>query len=501
MSERLLVRGELSGWVHFGRVAGLLAAVIGAGLELAQIAETPLGWILCGCGVAIWLTLEFVALKARLQRTYLTIQPDGFLVEDRSGQRVLRDEQATAVAFETKRNLSNGELSSTTRTFTVWAADRPEPVIMQNTLKVGVSDPLVEFINRLIGQLQTRFDADIDRGGSAVGEGWTLTRMGLSLGKQPYEEQIPLPEITAVEIFDGKMCIWRRGKDEAVAKLPLSGRNVFLLPHLVQPRLPERTDTGGGESASGLGRVLFERSSSQVLTLGMIFLGGFFGLLGAPICLLMDEKDSFILGLCMGLGGLALLLGGIALRFSSFRCHERGVVKKNLFGEKTLRYADVGSFTYGATRHYHNGAYTGTHLNLSFKPAEGVQASAISYFTTVQGQDDDLDELRDFISRAIAARMIERLQSNQPVVWTPNLEIHPSGIRYRPAGFFGKKEPIFLPFAQYGGHNLHEGHFHLFEQGKPKSVFNEPCSAENFFPGYFLLVMLEQSGNEAEAGQ
>jgi hypothetical protein len=222
---------------------------------------------------------------------------------------------------------------------------------------------------------------------------------------------------------------------------------------------------------------------------------------GAPICLLLDEKDPFILGVLMGIGGNALLLGGIALLFSSFRCHERGVVKKNLLGEKTLRYTDVGSFTYGATRHYHNGAYTGTHLNLSFKPAEGVQASAISYFTTVQGQDDDLDELRDFISRAIASRMLERLQNNQPVVWTPNLEIHPSGIRYRPAGFFGKKEPIFLPFTQYGGHNLHEGHFHLFEQGKPKSVFNEPCSAENFFPGYFLLVMLEQSGNEAEAGQ
>ena len=42
----------------------------------------------------------------------------------------------------------------------------------------------------------------------------------------------------------------------------------------------------------------------------------------------------------------------------------------------------------------------------------------IRYTARVKGEDDDLDRLRDHISRIIALRMREQLQARQPVTWS-----------------------------------------------------------------------------------
>jgi hypothetical protein len=110
----------------------------------------------------------------------------------------------------------------------------------------------------------------------------------------------------------------------------------------------------------------------------------------------------------------------------------------------------------------------------------------------VQLADDDLEELRDFISRQLADRMAQQLSTGQPVQWTPNLVFLREGIQYRPAGLLGigRKEPHFLPYDAYGGCNLNEGVFFLFVKGNNKAVMSEPCSASNFFPGFYLLMMM-----------
>jgi hypothetical protein len=187
------------------------------------------------------------------------------------------------------------------------------------------------------------------------------------------------------------------------------------------------------------------------------------------------------------------------MAYMNFRCHERGVWQSQLFGQKTLRYTDVGSFQYGATRHYHNGVYTGTHLSLQFRPISPDRGPTIKYGTTTRGDDDDLDGLRDFISRAIAARMLEQFNAGEPVQWTANLEFLPEGIRYRPEGFLGRKEAKLLPFADYGGYNMNQGVLFLFARGNSKYVVSEQASADNFFPGLFLLLLLlHQPAEETE---
>src|SRR6185436_4840300 len=159
-------------------------------------------------------------------------------------------------------------------------------------------------------------------------------------------------------------------------------------------------------------------------------------------------------------------------------------------GQKLLPYAQVATFSYSATRHYHNGAYVGTHLSMKFEPIAGFGAPRIQYGASVQVADDDLDELRDFISRQLAERMAQQLSTGTPVPWTSNLVFTREGIQYRPAGMLGigRKEPHFLPYDAYGGCNLNQGVFFLFVKGNNTAVMSEPCSAPNFFPGFYLLL-------------
>ena len=58
---------------------------------------------------------------------------------------------------------------------------------------------------------------------------------------------------------------------------------------------------------------------------------------------------------------------------------------------------------------------------------------------------------------------------------------------------------IIGPFARssaYGGCNLNEGVFFLFVKGNNKAIMSEPCSASNFFPGFYLLLMMTAPGEQ-----
>ena len=503
MSDRILVRGELSRWTTTGRYLFALAAIVGVVLALTA---GPWGWLIAAGGGAIWLVLEWVAWQARRVRTWLTLHEDGIEIEYRGGYRAFHDSQVTAVALETKKNLNNGELSSVTRKFRIWADDSSEPVQMENKIKVGHSDPLAVLIERLLERLRGRMEHDLAQGGTASGDGWHLSRTALTLGRPPNDQQIPLSEVTAVETFDGKMCIWQRGRDLATTKLPLSGRNVYLLPALVRPYLQPRAE-GDAATASltGLGRVLFERRSNRSTVLAVGIIGVAMTIIGAALLASAagpnGDEGAFVAAIVLLIVGPLVGALGFWLGFSSFRCHERGVWKMTPLGQKTLRYVDVGSFLFSSVRHYHNGAYTGTQLTMQFRPISTDRGPIVRYSARTKGDDDDLDGLRDYISRTIAARMAEQLRGGRSVAWTTNLEFTPEGIRYRPSGFLGRKEAQLLPYENYGGYELKQGTFRLLSRGNKKSLASEQAAAENFYPGFFLLLKLlhEPAAEEATA--
>jgi hypothetical protein len=493
MTQRILVRGELTAWVHAGRAISIVGAV--AGLCIVAWGRSW-GFLLAGGSTVMWLVLEQLAWQARRIRTWLTLHPDGIEIESRDGHRAIHDSQISAVALETKKNLANGELSSITRKFTIWIAEEPGPIRMQNKIKTGKEDPLAGLIERLLTRLGAKLEGELARGGTASGDDWHLSRTALTVGRAPDDEQIPLSAVTAVEPSDGKMCIWRSGQDTAVARLPLSGRNVHLLPALVRPFLAAPgAQTEFSTSTVSLGRVLFERRAQRSTVLAVSIAGLMMTVCGVALLISFWGQVNADEGLFVAAGVLLVLGPGLAavgwwLAGTCFRCHERGVWKATPLAQKTLRYDEVGAFQYSAVRHYHNGAYIGTQLTMRFTPLPAQRRSTIKVSTRIRGEDDDLDRLRDMISQRMAARMLEHFQTGQAVSWTANLQFLPDGIWYRPAGFVGRKQPQVLSYSDYGGHDLKDGTFYLFARGCKKAVTSESAAADNFFPGYCLLLVL-----------
>ena len=491
MSERILVRGELSNWVHAGRVAGGVAAAAGL---LIGLVGAKWGWFLAAGGAALWLCLECLAWQKRRVQTWLTLHPDGIEVEGPGGHRAIHDSQVSAVSLQTIKNFANGDYSSTTRKFSIWAEDWPEPILMENRIKLGLVDPLAGLIERLLVRLERKMAGDLAHGGTASGDNWHLSRSALTVGKAPLEEQLPLSEVVAIEEREGQMCVWRRGADLAAAKLPLSGRNVYLLPALVRPFQTESVESRVGLNVgSSLGRVLFERRTSRSTVVVLAILG--IGLAAVALTLLVafaskGDEGALVSGSIMFVAGCGVAFSALWLGAAAFRCHEHGVWKKTVLGQTSLKYDDVGRFSYSAIRHYHNGAYIGTQVTMRFVPLPSVAAKPMKYTARIKGEDEDLDELRDAVSRRIAVGLINRIQAKEVVAWTQNLEFTQEGIRYRSQKWFLRQPPQLLAYEDYGGYEFKGAVLYLFARGNKKYVVSEQATAENFYPGLLVLQML-----------
>ncbi len=488
----VLVRGESSIWLTVGRITGPVLIIVG--LVLAEFGIAA-GWFIRAGGAVLAVGLEIYAAIERSQRTWVTDRDDGFEVKDRKGTRTWRDEQVTAIALQSERKLSNGEISGYKRTFSVWMEGEAEPIVMENTIKLQQHDPLAGLINRLIQGFSARMDEQVNQGGAVAGDGWRLDRNYFVYGPPAQQEQVPLAVITAVEPFESSMCLWQQGRDDAFTRVPLKSRNAHLLPMLIGPRMKSPEERPEESSPTGLGRILFEKKPSATwppfcAVLGVIAIVVGIGLIAHYFITRPLDNPTLLIGIGLIPVGIMCFFGAVALKHMSFRCHERGVYKASLLGDKMLAYKDVATFTYTAVRHYHNGAYVGTHLTMKFDPQPGSGFSQISYNTTVQAADDDLDDLRDTISGILAENMIQQLATNQIVPWTSNLTFQREGIQYRPAGWISRGDAKFMKYDDYGGYNIDQGVFYLYFKGQQKPITNEQTSAPNFFPGFFMLLRM-----------
>ena len=410
---------------------------------------------------------------------------NGFAVIDRSGTAEFSDEQVVGLSYYSRRKHSQGILKWSKRFFHIWVEGQEKPVRLEDRINAGEPDPFHEMIERISENYRQRASDALEMGAVVSGDGFELDNQMLTINPQKAPMSIPVKEITSMGIFDEELRIWRQGQDEAALSLPLHARNCYPLELLLKTRItaPEEQP----QSTHGLGRVLFERKMARgwVITLWVL------AVLSLMAGAVMAIAEWWLLLGGLGFAGVFVLCALNGAR-SVFRCHERGVYKRSLMGERELRYDELASFSYGATRHYHNGVYTGTHLTLKFIPPAESGKKALYYNTTTKHGDAELDNLRDHISGVLAARMAELLSQNQPVQWTKNLRFMPEGIEYRPAGFLGRKDAVLLPFDQIHGFDIQQGFFMIWEKEKKKPVISEAISEDNFFPGYFVLLTLSQ---------
>lgn len=487
MSEPILVRGGVSKWMIVFRVLAALTAL--GGVLVLLFGDPKLGVMLCVVGSGLWIMLEVSVAVQRSRREWIEDTGDGFVHTNRLEERAFDDEQVTAIAFEQKKLFANGVAKYIQRTCRLWMLDEPHPIELQNKFKIEEADPLADLLRRLLERVRLGLEKSLKQMEPVAGDGWWMDGDSFYATVNRVELSVPLTELTECAVFDNQMCLWRRGQDDAFAKFPAGSQNACLLPNLLAEQLTRESEKKESDDGPGLGRILFERRAKKftraILSLVALVLS--LGSLG----LLFDKDPALkVIGGMLLVAAGSLLYAAIAMKRSVFRCQQRGVMKVTLFGERQLRFADTGSFSYSATRHYHNGAYVGTFINLKFEPLPEANARSISYNTSVQGEDASLEELRDFISRAIASRMAERLSAGQTVKWTNNLTFVANGLEYRPGGLLGRKAATTLPYSEYHGYGLDQGTFSIFRNGAKKAVMTESASAPNFFPGFYLLQLL-----------
>ena len=318
------------------------------------------------------------------------------------------------------------------------------------------------------------------------------------IAAKPEPLHCPLDDIAMTGVVDQKLCLWRKGQDEVWARINIDLVNVHVLKSLIDERLAERPQEAESTSnGEGLGRVIFERKSRSstivVLALGtfaLVLLG-----LGLFVAGLNDRKNGDSIGLIAGglgalLGALACLLGIIHCRRAVFRCHQYGLVKRGLAGERKVRYEHVEAFTYHATRHFHNGVYTGTIFMLDFEPNADHKSQRIKYNVTLRQADEELNNLRDQVSSIIGVRMRQQVEAGREVKWTPALAFHGDSLIYTPVGFISRKAPVAFPLAEIELYKMDQGQCQLFRKGQKKSVINESMHARNFFPGFHCMLTL-----------
>lgn len=502
MGERILIRSSEARWPAF-LLGGFGAVIMITGAVLGIVSATLwVGLAMGGIGLFMLFASFYIEAKRIRELMWITLETNRFTVIDNIGERNFADDDIVSIALQYKENFDNGNLKSTTRTFRTWlvaSGDRPELIEMKSVIKIGQVDPLAPFINRIVTLLKERSDNERLKNQSVLGEGWELTGKTLILrDPKTGETETTLDEIAASMSIEDKLKLWKKGEDEAFAQLPLSAANAHILHLILQEELAKRPQTDKVEPTGQLGRIIFERKPKAGYAAASLIIAGLLGI-GAIIMIVVmasgaanrNAGDAMIpLTIVCSFVALLLALVGWTMLKSLFRCHEFGVYQRSIAGEKRLLFSEVEAFTYSATRHYHNGAYIGTHLKMAFIPRKELNKSKLVYKTTVKNIDNSLDQMRDEIARMIGSRLYREVKEGKSVTWADTMTLEPALLRYKTTSLFSKNPPQVIAYQHISGHTLHQGTLSLFQRGKPKPFVTAGISAVNFFPGYFAFMTL-----------
>jgi hypothetical protein len=429
-------------------------------------------------------------------RRSITPNDDGFILTDRRGEFHFTDEMVSDLATWPKVVYSNGVPKCHRRigSFVITAGESSVTFDFEYTFPLNQPDPLGAMLERIFNKLLERAKASIQGGGRLAGDGWALDRNQFlyTVGKEG--ENLSVRDVAAVDVFDGKVCVWRKGDAEAVLRVPAGSPNALVMCRVLREMMPP--SDAEAEPADGLGRIVFERDQSirganLVAGVILITIGLAIGLGLLAGGLVQGAWVGILIGLAIFAGCAA---GAYAIwdnRVKMFRCHAYGVARTTRRGVTKLQYRDVGTFTYSGVRQYVNGAYTGTTVTLRFEPLEEDKGEPIVYSATFKNADDELENLREFISRVVAGHMLRRHKAGQVVRWTKNLVFRPAGLEASKVGWFrGKGESNVIPYNQISAVDISDGIFRLAFGGQRNWAVEEPVSQPNFFPGYVLLMMI-----------
>jgi hypothetical protein len=485
-----------------GVAGGLMTIILGDALTAGLIV---LG---IGGGLLVLGLIRFFVLSAR--RLWLEDLEDGqFALSDNRRTVELTDADLVEMNTNVSTYYENGvpKYGQRKTTLVLDAPEFPTELELYHKWPIKNDDPLTELFSRWHTAMMVKAEQELQSAGVLVGKDWSLTRdevnYQLQINGKSVEDSVPMRSIAAAEVVDRKVCLWADGEDLPFLKVPLGTPNAIALMVMIAKFNKDKPAPAG--NAKGLGRVIFERNAGW--TKGAIIGGVIFGLIliaGGLVMLVYQLKNPpsstgmFILAGGLILFGIALPLAGWYQRMNLLKCHERGL-HRNINGKITeMRYEEIRSFTYTATRHYYNGAYTGTIVTMQFDDHDG---GTTKYTANFKNADDELDNLRDHVSRVMAGTMLKKLEAGQDVPWTGEMTFEPDGLDIQGGkGLFSKVKEQFLEWADIDNFGMDQGQFAIFAYGEKKPVYQTTVSQPNFFPGFYLFLMKKFPAPEPQGG-
>jgi len=482
MNERLLVGSTYkNGWF----IVPLIFGAFLAGGELFTTSHGTCTALAAPCFLAAFFAWGVIYF----QRRWLRIDPDGFEVDGPGVKEAWRDVQVDRLSWLVTKEYARGIAKTESCRLVIWNG-QGKRLKMSQSKPLESSTPFTEFAARVFENLRVRTKATVEGGGRLAGDGWTLDRDKLTWNGG----ELRVMEMTGAAEFDGQVRVWKKGSNDAAFGVTAQSPNAILLKVLIEELRPREEGAARVESGDDLGKTLFERPGGQGRW--MLYLLG--------ILVLLIDITVFAVSPWWGLAVLA----GAATFFASgwwqgglmFRCHEWGVSRRTRRGTTTIRYRDIAAFTSQATRHFVNGAYTGTSLSMEFRSRPELGGERIRWSASLRGMDEEMDNLRNHISKVIAARWIELLKCGKSLPWTENLRLHPDGVEYRPDGLLGRKDWLKAGYDAIAEPRLQQGMFYLYLKGKEGEATRETVAASNFFPGFYVLMLVLQASEPSPSG-
>jgi hypothetical protein len=438
--------------------------------------------ILIGVGV-LFVIFELIAFVLFRKRLWVTDTGTGFVLEDRHGSRTLSDDDVEAISHSQKTTLDNGVRTGSERAFLFWTADRPEPIEFRNQFSISEPDPLEPLLIRLVENLTQRAEAELSRGKIVSGDGWQLDSTAIETGNGT---RIPVSGISSVDVYDECVCVWTKGEEKAALQVPVRRRNAQLLLRLLAPRI-DSTEAATPEDSESLGRVLFERRPKRseivvAIVLAMLCLVG-----GVALIWLAPAAFKLIGAVLIVVAGVALFHAN-SLKSLVFSCLQRGVRLTRRSGETSIRYDDVDSFLFSATRRYRRGMYQRTELQMSFESERNGRQDSIKFRTSLAGLDEELDRIRDHIAAVMAWHMANLLLMDVVVPWTEKLAFSQRGIELRETKSGASATSTLLAWKELGAATLEHGTLTIHHRNSDRVAVQAKSSEPNFFPGLELIT-------------
>ncbi len=473
-------------------VLSLIAAAFGIALRedwsvlLLALAAVCVVWIFIAGGVIL------------LGRRSIEPLPDGFRIFDRHGVREFRDEQVTDLMLCQSMRHAGGKAVGETHRLTVWVAGdwQTQCIPLECHIPLHGPDPLQVLVDRLCAQALKLAEAALAGRGTLSGAGWKLENEELHIESRRSRQVLPLASLAAIEQIGQDVRIWRMQQPTAIASLPLSTRNTWILEPLLSGHIEGRhlSLPRDKPSNSDLGRVLFERRSGPV---GVILCGVTGVALGVLACVFVwlgfmtQDVITLGVGLVLGLLGSTCLFAGMRLRKLVLRCHERGLQRVMMTGSRTLPFEAVEVFSFEKRRNYSHGRYTGTTYTVVFADRSREIGDGIFYSTTVRNRDEELEEFRDRAATHIARRMARTFARHRHVQWTPELWFRGTALEYvRKRRWFGPSTSVLVPLNSITDFEVREGLFYIWTNSQERAAATIKTSSPNFYAGLVLFESL-----------